>query len=322
MHTIHGVCRVTFARVSLLLAFLPASATTAFPQAWVAPAGVGAVTLAVQNLEYTGHTATDGEFFPVGTSVHNRIDIEADYAFTDRLSITAAIPIVFAKYTDDDPLPSFVPFLPVDQCRCWHSGWQDFGFTARYNLANDAFALTPSVAVGVPSHEYNFQGEAVLGERLKELRIAVDAGQRLDVISSRLSIQGRYSYAFVEQVLDVPNNRSNAALEGAFLMARRLEARVLLAWQRVHGGLRVGSASGDPFEPPGEVNTPERMEEHDRLLRDNNFRLGGGVVYSLDTMDLFASYFALVQGNDSHGGRAINFGVSWPFELTRGGSRP
>ena len=32
-------------------------------------------------------------------------------------------------------------------------------------------------------------------------------------------------------------------------------------------------------------------------------------------MDLFFSYFQLLQGNDSHGGRAITVGVSWPFEI-------
>ena len=71
-------------------------------------------------------------------------------------------------------------------------------------------------------------------------------------------------------------------------------------------GLRLGE---------GEGNTPERMFEHDRLLRDDNFRIGGGIAYSLDKMDVFFSYFQLLQGNDSHGGRAITAGVSWPFEI-------
>ena len=146
--------------------------------------------------------------------------------------------------------------------------------------------------------------------------MAVDVGQRLDVISPKLSVQGRYSYAFVEQVLDdVPINRSNAALEGEFLFTRRLSGRGVMTWQRVHGGLRLGS----PAPPPGEVNTPERMFEHDRLLRDNNFRIGTSVGYSFDRMDVFFSYVELLRGNDSHGGRAITAGVSWPFEI---GGRP
>jgi hypothetical protein len=139
-----------------------------------------------------------------------------------------------------------------------------------------------------------------------------------DVGRPRLSLQGRYSYAFVEQVLDdVPIDRSNLALEGEFVLTRRLAARGVLTWQRVHRGLRLGSASEDPFGFPGEINTPERMFEHDRLLRDNNFRVGGSVGYSLEKMDVFFSYFQLLQGNDSHGGRAITLGVSWPFEIRR-----
>jgi hypothetical protein len=320
MNPDHRIGRAALTRAPLTLALCIASSTAAFAQAWVPPAGVGSVTVAVQNLDHTGHRVTDGTFHEVGTSVHNFIDISFDYAITDRWSITAAIPLVFAKYTDDDPLPDFVPFLPVDECRCWQSGWTDFGFTARYNLVNGAFGLTPSISVGVPSHQYNFQGEAALGERLKEVRLAVDAGRRLDVISPRLSIEGRYSYAFVEEVIDVPVDRSNAALESGFLVTRQLAARVLLAWQRVHGGLRIGSPSGDPFVPPGEVDTPERLYEHDRLLRDNNFRLGAAVVYSMEKMDVFASYIELLRGNDSHGGRSITIGVSWPFEL--GAPRP
>ena len=86
--------------MTLAQAPLLASAGAAHAQAWVPPAGVGSVTVAVQNLEYTGHFVTDGTFFEVGMSEHNLIDIEADYAITDRLSVAATIPFVFAKYLD------------------------------------------------------------------------------------------------------------------------------------------------------------------------------------------------------------------------------
>jgi hypothetical protein len=54
---------------------------------------------------------------------------------------------------------------------------QDVGGTVRYTLVN--------------------QGEAVLGLNLNELRIAVDAGHRFAAMP-RLSVSGRYSYAFTE----------------------------------------------------------------------------------------------------------------------------
>jgi len=241
--------------------------------------------------------------------------LEAEYGVTNRLALTAGLPYVFAKYTDPDPPPPPIPFLPADQCRCWHSGWQDLGLTARYNLTNRALLLTPSIAIGVPSHDYAFRGEAALGRSLREVRIGVDAGKRLDPISSNLSVQGRYSYAFVEKVLDVPNNRSNATVEGIYLVKRRLALRGLMSWQRTHGGLRFGSPPPSDLLFPGEVDTPERLYQHDRLLRDNFFHAGGGLAYSFPQLDIFATYRAFVSGTDTHAGGALTIGFSVPFRL-------
>lgn len=297
-----------------------AMASRASAQAWVAPAGSGSVTLSVQTIRNTGHLLTDGVLLDDGKSVDASVSIDADYAFTDRFSMAVGIPFVFAKYIGPNPTP-FAP-QPVDVCRCWQSGWQDISLVARYSIVNTrAFALTPSVAIGAPSHDYNYRGEAALGRDLKELRLAVDAGRRLDAISPRLSVQARYAYAIVEQVLEIPNNRSNASAEGAFQFTRRLSAHGGVAWQHTHGGLQLGTppplaAPGDLLVP-GEVNTPEREAQHDRLLRDNNWHVSGGLAYSLPQMDLFFSYVEYVKGTDAHAGRAFTAGVSWPFEIGR-----
>lgn len=299
-----------------LTAFLGASSPV-FAQAWVAPAGVGSATFFYQRIDSTGHLRTNGTLIDAGQSTNVGLYVEVEYAISDRFSMTAGLPYVFGKWVGPNQPRPPIPFLPVDQCRCWNSGWQDFGFTARYNIVNGIFALTPSVAIGVPSHQYEFRGEAVLGRDLREVRIAVDAGQRLDAISPKLSVQGRYSYAIVEQVLALPNNRSNASLEGAYAFTRRFSARGVLSWQRTHGGLQFGSPAPAELVFPGEVNTPDRLDQHDRLLRDNNFHLGAGAAYSFPSVDLFGSYTEYVSGTDSHAGRVFTFGLSWPFELGR-----
>lgn len=295
-------------------------ASRASGQAWVPPAGVGSVSLSVQTIRNTGHLLTGGSVLDDGKSIDASVYIDADYAVTDRFSVAVGIPFVFAKYIGPNPTP-FAP-QAVDVCRCWQSGWQDVSFIARYSVVNTrAFALTPSVAVGAPSHDYNYRGEAALGRDLKELRLAVDVGRRLDAISPKLSLQARYAYAIVEQVLDIPNNRSNASVEGAFQLTRRFSARGSLLWQHTHGGLQLGvppplAAPGDLLAP-GEVNTPEREAQHDRLLKDNNWHVSGGVAYSLPQIDLFVSYVEYVKGTDAHAGRAFTAGVSWPFEISR-----
>jgi hypothetical protein len=301
MRCVRGSLNRVLARGMLTLAACSAGASPASAQAWVPPAGVGSVNVVYQTIDNTGHRLTDGSVLEGYDSVSRGLLLEADYALTDRFSISAGLPYIGAKYLG--PAPSFSA-LPVDECRCWNNGWQDFFFTARYNVVSGQFALTPSVSFGVPSHDYGFFGEAVLGRNLKEVRLALDAGRRLDRISPRLSVQGRYSYAFVEQVLDLPNNRSNAAVESAFLLTRRLSARGVLSWQRSHGGLEAD-----------EFDTPERFEQYDRLVKDNYVHVGGGVSYSFPRVDLFVAYVQYVGGTDTHTGRAITTGFSLPFEL-------
>ena len=120
----------------------------------------------------------------------------------------------------------------------------------------------------LPSHAYDYFGEAVLGRNLNEVRVAIDVGRRMDAISDKLSISGRYSYALVEKVLDLPNNRSNMALETGFQATRRLATRLGFTWQRSHGGLRST-----------EFTTVEEYEQYDRIIRDNHFHIAGGVAY-------------------------------------------
>ncbi len=192
---------------SLLVALcLTTASVSAHAQAWVPPARIGLVSVVYQSITNTNHRLTDGSLFDGYDSVSRGVLFNLDYAFTDRFSMSVGVPYLGSKYTG--PEPSFFG-LAIDDCLCWNHGWQDFGFTARYNLRNDSFALTPSVSMGVPTHNYDYFGEAVLGRNLNEVRIQVDAGHRLDAISDRLSVSGRYSYAIVEEVLDLPNNRSN-----------------------------------------------------------------------------------------------------------------
>lgn len=302
-------------RAGCALIALFSLARVAAGQAWVPPAGTGTVSVAFQRIDQTGHRVSDGTLFVDGRSRNVSISFSLEYAMTDRLVVSGALPYVFGRYTDPAPPPPFLPFLPIDQCRCWHSGAQDFVFTGRYNLANGTFGLTPSVSVVLPSYDYEYRGEAALGRNLRELRVAIDTGRRLDVITPRLSVDGHYSYAMVERVLDIPNNRSNASIGMSFSVRRRLSTHGMLAWQRTHGGLRIGAPPPYELQPPGDVNTQERLEEHDRLLRDNSWHAEATVNYEFPRFDLFASYRAFLGGTDTHAGRALTTGISWPFDI-------
>ena len=121
MERVLRVARLAFGLPPLTLVLVTTSATCVWAQAWVPPAGFGSVTVAVQTINNTGHTDTDGVFLRIGRSVHTRIDIEADYAITDWLSLSVGLPLLFAKYVD--PVPTARPVL-----RCLMSPRELFPF--------------------------------------------------------------------------------------------------------------------------------------------------------------------------------------------------
>jgi hypothetical protein len=300
--------RVPHRRVigALTAAVATLAAGLAEAQAFTPPKGLLALTFAWQLVENTGHRLDDGTVLLAGQSVDTGVLLEGEYAFTDRLALSLGLPYLFARYVGDGPTPG--QFLPVDSCRCWHSSFQDFTVRARYRLGRGSFAVTPSVGLVVPSHEYESRGEAVVGRDLNEVQIGVGIGiaPRRGALAG-LDFQATYSYGFVERVLDVPNDRSLGSISAGWTPARRLHVQLTANWQVTHGGLRF-PADVVPLVPENPY-----FAEHDRLLRDDYWRLGGGLAYSFERFDVFASYSGYVAGTNSHAGYAVTAGVSSYF---------
>jgi hypothetical protein len=265
--------------------------------------------LVLQEIDHAGRMLDDGTRAPVGKAINYAIDPEVDYAFTDRLSISTSLPFIFSKYTDPNPPPPFLPFPPVDACRCWQAAFADFGGTVRYNVVNVGrnFMVTPFVSAGVPSHAYDYSGEAVVGRRLKELNLGAEAGQRLDRWLAGLSVEAGYQYTIVGRDLDVPNNRSSGRVIPALAFPNGFSSRAIFAWQRTHGGLRF----------PSDVNVPEipeRLTEFHRMLRDNYLHVGGGVAYARGAWDVSASVLVTARGSNSHDIHVFSVTVGRSFE--------
>lgn len=304
-------------RLGLLLA-LAAAALFAPPriaaQAFTAPKGLGSVTLSLQYVDNTGHRLTDGTLLKAGESVTTSALIEADYGITDRFSASVGIPFVFAKYTGGMP-----PFsgLPRDFCACWHSGFQDFSLSARYRFGDETRALTPSVRYILPSHDYPYEGEAVVGRNLEEIQVGLNAGMRLSGILRRASIETGYAYSFVDKpIRDVSIDRSNAFASAGYALTDRLHVHGVASWQETHGGLSFGSPTGKPFFPPGEFTTPERYAQRDRLIASRFWQAGGGLAYAVGQVDVFLSVIKYLSGRDAHDGQAYTVGATWYFDLS------
>lgn len=296
------------AALGLLLGGSPEAAAQAFTPGQ----GLLAVTTLYQVVDNTGHRLSDGFMLRDGQSISMGGLVDAEYGVTDRFAVTLGLPYILAKYRGVGPTPAN---LPVDSCRCWHSGFSDVTGTARYRFGNDFRAVTPTIGFTLPSHAYNYQGEAVLGRRLKEVRLGGTAAVRPAFLSGSV-FSFTYAYAFVEKdKVKIPNNRSNASLDIGYSISDRWSVRASAALQRTHGGLRFGTLTpGAPLPFPGEIPFGTlRFQEHDRLLRDNHTSIGAGLTRALDRIDLFAAFSMYVSGTDAHDGQSFTIGATWYF---------
>ena len=285
---------------ALTILAIVASTRPAAAQAWAPRAREGEVTFVVQTIDHFGRVFKDVRFECCDTT-NVALVVDTSYGLTNRWSISAGLPYVFAKYSGEDPLPPDAPpwltLSPADHCGCLHSSFQDVSFGAHYNLARvrRSFSLMTSVTTGVPSHGYQYIGEAVVGFDLKELGLSADASEQLDFLLPGLSIDGRYAYTFVERALDIRHDRSNFGLDTGYTLPNRLAAHLILSWQRTHGGLSI-----IPDEIQDHPAAPAVYTEFHRLLRDNYFHAGAGASYTWREWDLSFSFQRTINGDNTH----------------------
>jgi len=301
-----------YSAVVLALLVLAGNARTASGQAWAPRPGQGSVTFTAQMIDHVGRLVDDGTRVPCCGTTNVALYAEFDYGLTRRFSISAGIPYVFAKYRGGKPdgPAAFLPYPPADECHCVHSSFQDFGFTARYNVfrARRSSSVTTAVSVGTPSHGYEYAAEAAVGFGLNELGLGIDADQRLHRLLPGLSVEGHYLFSLVERSLDISHNRSNARIEPGFDFGSHWTAQMILSWQRTHGGLRF------PYDVD---NYPERYTEFHRLLRDNYFQMGAGVSYQWGEWSLSGAFLRTVSGTNTHDVHVYTVSAGRAFRLRR-----
>jgi opacity protein-like surface antigen len=172
--------------------------------------------------------------------------------------------------------------------------------------------LTPFVVAVIPSHNYQYFAHSAVGRDLHEYLLGVNFGSRLDRVLPGAYLQGTYSYAFVERVLDIHHDRSSAALELGYFLTPSLGARFQASGFYTHGGISIRSAAD--FQGPRDSTNPIFLH-HDQIEHASALSLGGGLSYALTgSVDVYASYLRTITGHGGHKiDHGINFGVSLGF---------
>lgn len=187
----------------------------------------------------------------------------------------------------------------------YHGTFQDYRFQAAFQLLRGPAVLTPYVAAVLPSHDYQYFAHSAAGSHLREGLIGVNLGAPLDGVLSGAYVEARYSYSFVERVLNIHHDRSDAALELGYFVTPSLGARLLANGFYTHGGL--------VFRQPADFGTPANATNpiflhHDQIGHNSALAVGGGLTYALTgSLDLYASCIRTVMG---HGGHKLDYGLS------------
>jgi hypothetical protein len=280
---------------------LPVSA-----QAWLPAEGEGYISTVYTN------TFVDKHYLPttrydLGRIYSNVFLLDATYGMTDRVAVSVSLPLVISRYLGSEPHPS------SDQDDgTWHSTFQDFRFNVRYNVVRGRLAITPFVGTAVPSNKYVYWAHSAAGRRLRELHAGVTAARVLDRITPGLFLQGRYSFAFPQRVVDGDVNvrpyRSNTDLELVYFVVPSLRVFALGAGQVTHSGIDIPRNAKEVF-------SEFQKKHHDQIGRENYLNIGLGAAVDInDSVALYGSLLKQVAGRNSHElSHVLSVGVTWSF---------
>ena len=272
-------------------------------QAWLPPQGEGSVSVGVQELYVPYHLRFDGSAGPKANGdirIHS-MAVDATYGVSEKLAIDLALPRYIASRYG-----GVKPEGPRDDGK-YYATFQDLHLGLRYAIRQRGLALTPSVAVVLPSHGYETFGHVSPGRDLRELGLGFSAGRSLAPVLPETYVHAHYVYAIVEGVthegLDLSLNRSNTELEVGHLLTRALSIRGFGAWQHTYGGIEWT-----------EENLALHHEIHDLAARAILFRLGGGAAYALNpSIEVFGAVLTTMSGRNTHKAGGVMFGTSWTF---------
>ena len=159
--------------------------------------------------------------------------------------------------------------------------------------------------------------EAQARQAFANLRAVLeDAGSSLERIVPGLFVQAMYSYAFVEEVLNIHHDRSNGALEVGYFITPSIGVRFLASGFYTHGGRVILSPADYHCANPNACTAADPLFlHHDQIGHASAISLGGGLSYALTgSVDVYATYLRTVQGRGGHKlDHGLALGFSWGF---------
>ncbi len=300
-------------RLALLAGVLAAcGAAPVGAQAWLPPKGEASISLGYGsvfvNKHYLGTSLAPGDAVEndFGHIRSQNFEIALGYGLSDRLAVSVALPYILTKYYGTPGQNFFPHTISVDDGG-YHGTFQDYKFSLDYQALRGPVAVAPFFAAVIPSHSYTYFAHSAVGRDLREYLVGSSFGSRLDRLLPGSYAELTYSYAFVERVLGVHHDRSNAFLELGYFLTPSLSVRGIGTGFYTHGGL--------VFQAADQLPPPDVFLHHDQIDHESGISVGGGLSYVLTgSTEVYAAYLTQVQGRGGHKIKdSFSLGVSYSF---------
>ena len=276
-------------------------------QAWLPEKGSLGYTLDYSDLFSKKHYLPSGDEQDVGHTRTKVLTGSFTYAFTDRLAMSAAIPLVRAAYHGPRPHVG----TDADDGH-QHTTFTDYRLELRWQASAEPVAVAPYLSLTVPSHSYETLGHAAPGKGLMSYSAGFFAGKSLHRWIPRTYLHGRVGYTYLEPVAGVEHGRTNVDLELGYFATERVALRALGAWQQAHGGIDVPIPRTHPL-----------FRYHDQLGAESFLNVGAGGSWSLtQNLEVYAAYLTSLRGRNGHkldSGFSLGVGHSIPCPFRRQG---
>lgn len=285
--------------------------TAAYGQAWVPRKRTGSVSIIYKNLYVRDHTTVTGKRFNAGQIYQNVALLELDYGISRRLAVNLSLPLVFAKYSGNQPHRDEGQVDYIDD-GSFHGGSQDLRVGFRYHLVRERpLDVTPFIEGIFPTRDYPTFGHALIGRNLLELLVGTNVGRDLSPLLPNVYVQTRASYAFVERVMDISHNRANLDSQIDYLLTERLALSILASIQKHFGGLT--------WIEDFSLYSHEEWHNHTQLFRSDAVDVGAGLSFRINAdTAVFANVITTSWSKNSHPlNRGVIVGVSRSFHTKK-----
>jgi hypothetical protein len=278
--------------IAVVMVMRPACA-----QAWLAEKGELGFTATYNDVFNTKHYLPNGDELDAGHTRTKTIGLAVAWSPSNRFMLTARLPYVMTQYHGEHPHPG----SEVDDEHT-HATVTDLRVELHYQAFEAPFAFAPYVATVVPVRDYAVFGHAAPGRGLAEQWLGFFAGKSLEPLLPGAYLQLHYSYAFVQEVVGIAHDRSNADLELGYFLTPAWVLQAIGSWQWTHGGIDVPIPPSNPLYP-----------HHDQLADDEFLNVGAGIVwFAGDRTSAYLNYTTSVRGRNGHKlGQGLNLGLGY-----------